>query len=77
MPVISALGWLRQEGHEFQCRLGYIARPCLKRKRKLSGHRWENNFLFEQCILCAATSVCLLSLLYWMLDKVLKGMVMF
>jgi hypothetical protein len=30
MPVIPALGRLRQEDCEFQARLGYIANFCLK-----------------------------------------------
>jgi hypothetical protein len=34
MPVIPALGRLKQEDHEFKANLVYIARPCLKRTRK-------------------------------------------
>jgi hypothetical protein len=33
-PVIPALRRLRQEDHEFQTTLGYIARPCLRRRRR-------------------------------------------
>jgi hypothetical protein len=32
MPVIPALGRLRQENSEFEAILGYIARPQLKKK---------------------------------------------
>jgi hypothetical protein len=31
MPVISALGKLRQEDLEFKANLGYEARPCLRK----------------------------------------------
>jgi hypothetical protein len=37
--VIPVLGWLRQEGLQFQASLGYIARHCLKKKK-------ENNNIF-------------------------------
>jgi hypothetical protein len=36
MPVIPALGRLRQEDPEFDTILGYIAKPCLKNKKDLS-----------------------------------------
>jgi hypothetical protein len=32
--VISALGRLRQENHKSEASLGYIAKPCLKKKKK-------------------------------------------
>jgi hypothetical protein len=35
MPVIPALGRLKQEDSEFEASLGYVVRPFLKTKRKL------------------------------------------
>jgi hypothetical protein len=34
MPVILPLGRLRQEDHEFEASLRYIARPCLKKQKQ-------------------------------------------
>jgi hypothetical protein len=34
MSVIPALGRLRQGAHKFKTNLGYIVRPCLKKKKK-------------------------------------------
>jgi hypothetical protein len=36
MPIIPALGKLRQENLEFKPSLGYIARPCLAKNISLS-----------------------------------------
>jgi hypothetical protein len=33
MPVLPALGRLRQKDHKFKAILGYIARPCFKKNR--------------------------------------------
>jgi hypothetical protein len=43
MPVIQGLGRLRQEDHEFQARLCYIVRTCLKKtpKNKKEGEEFE------------------------------------
>jgi hypothetical protein len=35
IPEIPALGRLRQEEHQFKASIGYIARPCLKNKKKI------------------------------------------
>jgi hypothetical protein len=34
MPVILALGRVRQENQEFKASLGCMARPCLKEKKE-------------------------------------------
>jgi hypothetical protein len=34
MPIIPALGKLRQEDHEFKGSLENIDRPCLKKKKQ-------------------------------------------
>jgi hypothetical protein len=41
MPVISALKRLRQVDCKFKASLGYIVRPCLKKKKKKS----KNSFV--------------------------------
>jgi predicted glycosyl hydrolase (DUF1957 family) len=33
IPVIPALGRLRQEDHQFEVNLGFTVRPCLKNKQ--------------------------------------------
>jgi hypothetical protein len=32
--IITALGWLRQEGYELEAGLGCLWRSCLKKKKK-------------------------------------------
>jgi hypothetical protein len=39
MPVILALGKLRQENHEFEASLGYTVRVCLKKILRLKRER--------------------------------------
>jgi hypothetical protein len=41
VPVIPALGRLKQKNHEFETSLGYIASYCLKPKRKGGRQRRE------------------------------------
>jgi hypothetical protein len=35
MPVISALRRLRQQDYEFEARLDFTARPCLKKCKQI------------------------------------------
>jgi hypothetical protein len=34
MLVISALGRLKQEDHEFEASVGYVVKPCLKQEQQ-------------------------------------------
>jgi hypothetical protein len=34
LALIPTLGRLRQEDHEFKVNLGYMVRPCLKKRKK-------------------------------------------
>jgi hypothetical protein len=36
MPAISVLGRLKQEDYKFEANLDYTARPCLKKKKKIT-----------------------------------------
>jgi hypothetical protein len=47
MPVIPALGRLRQEDHVFHTSLGCIERPCLN---QLKANKQKNLNLFMNCI---------------------------
>jgi hypothetical protein len=34
MPVVLALGMLRQKDYDFEAGLGYLAKPCLKKEKR-------------------------------------------
>jgi hypothetical protein len=34
MPVVPAVGRLRQKDCEFKARLGYLVKPCLQKKKE-------------------------------------------
>jgi hypothetical protein len=42
MPVIPAIGRLKQEDTEFQVSLEYTVRPCLKKKKKKNQQKQNN-----------------------------------
>jgi hypothetical protein len=39
--IIPAFGRLRQEDHEFKTSLGYVAKPCLKKRKRKKKERKE------------------------------------
>jgi hypothetical protein len=41
IPVIPALGRLRQEDHEFEVTMGYTVRLCLKNSKNSSNHHYQ------------------------------------
>jgi hypothetical protein len=47
MPAILVLGRPRKEDHEFEASLDYIARACLKKKRRKEEHQWLESVILD------------------------------
>jgi hypothetical protein len=47
MPIITALGKLRQEDHKFKDSLSYIGKPCLKNTPKTLRRLKQEDSKFE------------------------------
>jgi hypothetical protein len=50
MPVISALGKARQEDLEFEASVNFIARLCLKKKKKTCKEGEYNGNILYTCM---------------------------
>jgi hypothetical protein len=51
MPVIPTLRRHRREDYDFQASLRCIARPCLKKKKRLGWALLEKNSRQEKCLI--------------------------
>jgi hypothetical protein len=43
MPIIAEFGRLRHKDQDFKANLGYLVRPCQKKKKERTRRRNQNN----------------------------------